>query len=33
MTEKQHLSYAPPGSSNPEDLLFKTKKIIMIAGL
>lgn len=39
MTEKQHLSYAPSGSSNPEDLLFETNfdtqcnQIMMTAGL
>lgn len=39
MTEKQHFSYAPSGSSNPEDLLLETnsdtqgKQIMMAAGL
>lgn len=38
MTEKQHLSYAPSGGSNPENLLFETnfdtrgKQIMMTAG-
>lgn len=39
MTEKQHFSYVPPGSSNPEDLLFENnfdtqgKQIMMTVGL